>query len=189
MPKEDFIYRLVFTGLKNMDFGLGLSYAFQQNSVQDIADSVPLNANGYYVGTKPWNNNYILAGPVFMKSFNKITIQAGINAGFIISVNPGFNIVLPAVDSLSAPQLSEGVGTGFGFQLKAGIGYQVSNRVGLKLDLSYLGGSPSRTKTYYYYYYVQDPVLGLVPVYQGSEFTVKKKVNTFNVGLGVTIKI
>jgi hypothetical protein len=171
------------------DFGLGISYAFQYNSVQGTADSVPLNASGYYLGDKPWSNNYLLAGPVFMKSIGKINILAGINAGFIISSWSGFNIALPKFDSLSEPQLSEGLGTGFAFQVKASIGYQVTSRIGIRLDLSYLGGSPSRTKTYYYYYYVVDPVLGIVPVYQGSEFTVKKKVNTFNAGLGITIKI
>jgi hypothetical protein len=171
------------------NFGIGVSYAFQQSSVQGAADSVALNASGYYLGDKPWSNNYILAGPVFMKSIGRFDIQAGINAGFIISSWSGFNIVLPKFDSLSEPQLSEGVGTGFAFQVKAGIAYQVSSRIGIRLDLSYLGGSPSRTKTYYYYYYVVDPVLGIVPVYQGSEFTVKKKVNTFNAGLGITIKI
>jgi hypothetical protein len=169
--------------------GLGLTYVFQQNGMQSEADSAPLNANTYFVGDKPWNNNYLLAGPVYINSFGKLTIMAGLNFGFIISLSDNFDIVLPRYDSLSVEQVSEGPGTGFGFQAKAGIGYQLSNRIGLKLDLSYLGGSPSRTKTYYYYYYVLDPVLGLVPVYQGSEFQVKKKVNTFNVGLGITIKI
>jgi len=164
-------------------FGIGASYVFQYNPLQDTAKNVIPDGHLYTLGTKPWNNHYVLAGPVYQQTFGKVTVEAG------LAMSSNFYITLPAADSTSPPTTSEGAGFGFGYKLMAGVGYQVSGRVSFSANLSYLGGSPSRTKDYYYYTYEQDPVLGLVPVYQGAEFTMKKKISSFNPGIGITVKL
>lgn len=170
-------------------FGLGASYIFQYNALTGDAKYVTPDGQGYTLGTRPWNNHYLLVGPVYYQSFGKVTVEAGILVGIVIAMSPNFYITLPAVDSLSQPTTSQGAGMGFAYKLSAGVGYQLSKRVSLSANISYLGGSPSRTKDYYYYYYKQDPIYGLIPVYQGAEITIKKKISTINPGIGITVKL
>lgn len=182
-----FTFSLGLNWIGRKGFGLGASYVFQYNALQKTAKEVTPDGQNYQLGDKPWNNHYLLAGPVYYQSFGKLTVEAGILVGVVIAISPNFYISIP--DSLSQSTTSQGAGTGFAYKLMAGVGYQVSKRVSFSANLSYLGGSPSRTKDYYYYYYVNDPLLGLIPVYQGAEVTIKKKISTFNPGIGITIKL
>ena len=180
---------LGFNWIGKVGFGLGASYVFQYNSLKDTAENVVPDGHQFELGTKAWNNHYLLAGPVYYQSFGKVTVEAGILVGIVVAMSPNFYITLPAVDSLSQPTTSQGAGMGFAYKLTAGVGYQVSRRVSLSANISYLGGSPSRTKDYYYYHYEEDPIYGLIPVYQGAEVTIKKKISTINPGIGITVKL
>jgi len=171
-------------------FGLAGSYCFQHNSQQPNADT--MQPSGFYepLGDESMTNHYLMAGPALIKSFGKLTLTVKLLVGGVLAYSPAFKIWLPTDSTGSGTpgsmDLSEGPGFGVAFQAQAGVGYNITNNLTLNLTFSYLGGNPSRTKDYYFY--VQDEENGLL-VYQGGEFQVKKKISTFNIGVGIAIKI
>jgi hypothetical protein len=169
--------------------GLGLAYALQYNPLDKSAQDVSPSGQQFMLGSKPWINNYLLAGPSYIQTFHKITVSFAARLGVIISSTSNFYVTIPALDSSGTASTSEGVGLGLAYQLRAGVGYTLSEKISLCLHLDYLGGSPSRTKTYYYYIYEVDPVLGPIEVYQQSQVKIKKTVSTFNPSLGIIIKL
>jgi len=133
--------------------GLGISYAFQYSWLNSSVKNATPEEQSYTVGTSPWKNNYVLAGPVFAQNFGKILVTAGVRVGVVLSMSENFRITVPGVDSVSEPVTTGGAGFGFAYQVKGGVGYQFTPKITLALNLNYLGGSPSRSKSYYYYYY------------------------------------
>lgn len=185
-----FMAQIKLNWLGKKDFGLGVSYVFQQNAIQKEArdDTLP-GGDPVGLGDKPWNNHYLLAGPVMVKEFNRIVLDVSVLAGFVIASSNVFDMMVP-VDSIQY-SISSGAGTGFAFQARAGIGYRVSNRIILTASISYLGGNPTRRKENYVYSVIEDPPgSGIyVPVYQGYEDIIRKKISTFNPGIGITINL
>jgi hypothetical protein len=187
-----FMAQIKLNWIGKRDLGLGISYIFQQNPIQKkVQDSVLPGGNPAGLGDKPWNNHYIMAGPVMFKEFaNRVVIDAAILIGFVVASSHVFDMSVPT-DTLGHNMISSGAGTGFAWQLRAGVGYRVSKRIVLTAGLSLLGGSPKRTKTNYNYNVVEDPPGSgiFIPVYQGYEETIKKKISTFNPGIGLIIKL
>jgi len=174
--------------------GLGLSYAFQRNAIQKIVQNDTLA--GYYepLGSRPWTNHYLLAGPVLFVQTGRLSILAKAQIGGVLAYSSNFTIWLPtdAADSLTPGPLkkSDGPGMGVAVQVLAGVGYRVTKNISVDVTLSYLGGSPVRKRDYYYYYWDIDPETGrLQPVYQGGEIEKKRRISTFNIGAGLTIKL
>jgi hypothetical protein len=184
-----FMAQIKLNWLGKKDLGLGISYVFQQNSIQHSAtDIVP--EGGDTLGDKPWNNHYLLAGPVMVKEFSKkIVLDAGVLVGVVIASSNTFTMTVP-VDSVHS-SFSSGAGTGFAFQARASVGYRVSKRIILTAGVCYLGGNPTRKKQNYVYSVVEDPPGSgqYVPVFTGYEEIRKKKISTFNPGIGLIIKL
>lgn len=182
--------RLNWMGRKNI--GLGISYAFQMNNLQDTAKHVTPSGTdtSFVLGTDPWMNHYVLAGPVFQKEFGRWVLDVAVLGGFIISQSSNFTMTVP-LDSMSY-RLSEGAGTGIAVQGKISAGYRISNRVMLTAGFSYLGGTPVRKKENYIFAgYVEDPPGSnyYTPVFQGYEEIRKKPVSTINAGIGIIVKL
>jgi opacity protein-like surface antigen len=185
-----FMAQIKLSWLGKKDFGLGVSYAFQQNAIlKQVQDSIVPGGDPNGLGDKPWNNHYLLAGPVMVKEFNRIVLDVSVFVGFVIASSHVFDMMVP-VDSVQY-SISSGAGIGFAFQARAGVGYRVSNRIILTASISYLGGSPTRKKENFVYSVIEDPPgSGIyVPVYQGYEDIIKKKISTFNPGIGIMIKL
>jgi hypothetical protein len=187
-----FLAQIKINWLGKKDFGLGISYAFQQNYLQKgTADLIIPGGDTSGLGEKPWSNHYLLAGLVMVKEINKWTVDAGMLVGLVIANSNTFTIEVPPPDSVSLATLSSGAGVGFGYQFRVTGGYRISNRVMVTAGFALMGGSPSRKKDLYYYSYVEDPPgSGFYRgVYQGSETVIKKKISTFNPGVALIIKL
>ena len=173
------------------DFGLGISYVFQMNFLQDTALRVTPEGTdtGFVLGDTPWQNHYLLAGPVFQKEFGRLVVDVAVLGGFVISQSTNFTMTVP-VDSVSY-RLSEGAGTGAAVQVRAGLGYRISKKVTVFGSVGYLGASPTRKKSNYTLTYVEDPPESGIyrPEYVGYEEIRKKPVSTFNAGLGIIVKL
>ncbi|MFC2101853.1 hypothetical protein ACFLS7_02565 [Bacteroidota bacterium] len=170
--------------------GLGLSYCFQNNAIA-APDTIPA---GHYepLGSKHWSNHYLLAGPVFSREFGKWLLTLKFQGGGVLSFSPAFRIWMPSSDSLNIndTRLSDGPGFGVAMQALAGIGYRVTNNLSVNLAFSYLGGNPVRMKSYSQYIYETDPATGVqTPVFVKGEIERKKKISTFNIGLGLVFKL
>ena len=182
-----FFIRASATWLGKHSLGLAATYVFQQNKLQSGVEDDTLVGQYDALGSDPWNNHYLMAGPAFMKSIGRWYVIAKMEAGLVLSFSPVFRIWLPG-DTLNpnSMRLSEGPGVGVAFQTLAGAGYHLTDKLTLNLTFSYLGGNPSRKKENYQYVYDEDTGQYL---YVGGERQVKKKISTFNIGLGIAIKL
>jgi hypothetical protein len=178
--------------LGKRDLGLGISYIFQQNWIpKEYQDIVIPGGNPNGLGDKPWSNHYLMAGPVLLTEFpNKVVIDAAILVGFVVASSHVFDMTVP-VDTIGTTMTSSGAGTGFAYQIRAGVGYRVGKRIILTGGFSLTGGSPKRTKSFYSYSYVEDPPgsNNYIYAYQGYEETIKHKIASFNPGIGLIIKL
>jgi hypothetical protein len=185
-----FVAQIKLNWLGKKDFGLGISYAFQQNALQkQFKDTVLSGGDPNGLGEKPWNNHYLLAGPVMVKEIKRFVVDAAILGGVVIASSTTFSLMVPT-DSVNYT-VSSGAGTGFAYQIRVSAGYKVSRKVTLMAGISYLGGSPTRKKDLYYYSYVEDPPGSgnYVGTYLGSETVIKKKISTINPGIGIIINL
>lgn len=174
--------------------GLGLSYTFQNNAIQKGVQNDTLAGYNEALGMKPWRNHYLVFGPVLYIQKGNFTILAKAQIGGMLAYSSNFTIWLPtsSTDSMTPGPLkkSDGPGMGVAVQLMAGVGYLITKNISVDITLSYLGGSPARKRDYYYYYWDIDPNTGrLMPVYGGGEIERKRRVSTFNIGAGLTIKL
>ena len=174
--------------------GIAVSYCFQSNGLQSGADTITPSGHYEPLGKKGWTNHYLLAGPALIKSFGKFTLTVRVLAGVTMAYSSTFKIWLPSdpIDSVTPGpmNLSQGPGIGVAFQALAGVGYNITDNLTLNLSFSFLGANPTRKKSYYNFTYELDPAAGYYrPVYYGGERQVKKKISTFNIGLGIAIKL
>ncbi len=182
--------QLTFDWLGKRDIGLAFQYAYQRNPLLDTASYINPGGIGdtnYRLGPDAWSNHYLMAGPVYLHYFNRISLDVKILAGVLFASSSNFSMTDP-----STQQTARHSATGFAYQFSAGIGYKVSSHFSLKLNASYLAANPSVTKEFYYStiekrideygneYYVS--------VFHGSETTIKKVVSTLNIGIGIIYK-
>jgi hypothetical protein len=187
-----FMAQIKINWLGKHDFGLGISYAFQQNYLQKgTADFIIPGGDTSGIGEKPWSNHYLLAGLVMLKEINRWTIDADMLVGMVVASSNVFTIEVPPSDSLSLETLSSGAGVGFAYQFRVTGGYRISNKVMLTAGFALMGGSPSRKKDTYRYSIIEDPPGSgnYIGAYQGSETVIKKKISTFNPGIALIIKL
>ncbi|MFH1295899.1 MAG: hypothetical protein ABIJ04_01330 [Bacteroidota bacterium] len=187
-----FFVQLSGNWLGKRGLGLAVSYCYQNNAIQaDFADDTLVDMSGP-LGKKPWNNHYLLAGPAFIKSFGQWLLTVKVQAGGVLAFSPIFRIPMPSTDSLNplAFTISDGPGFGVAMQALAGIGYRVTDNLTINLAFSFLGGNPNRSKSSSQYIYEEDPETGFInPVYIHIEKERKKKISTFNIGLGISFKL
>jgi len=170
-------------------FGLGVGYNYQNNPLQqEYADDTLVDMNEA-LGTKHWNNHYLMAGPVFYKPLGKWLINAKMLIGVNMAYSPLFALWMPSTDTLNpeAVTKSEGPGFGLAFQALAGIGYRLTDRLFINLAISYLGANPSRKKEYSMYLNPEPPEVN--PVYIQGERERNKKISSFNINLGIAFKL
>jgi hypothetical protein len=188
-------FQLTFDWMGTKDFGLAIQYTFQKNPLKDSAEFiVPDGWTNGTLGTGSWSNHYLLAGPVFMKVFGKIHVDAKILGGVIVSSSSNFNTPNPT-DSTGL-KMDKNLGTGFAYEISAGVGYAFSPQIALKFNLSLMGGWPGKNRQYGSqltgYEKYTDPVTGISyqrPVYSAPiEYEIKKVVFTLNPSLGLVYR-
>lgn len=183
-----FTFQFGGSWLAKSGFGLGVTYSYQNNPLQSgFADDTLVDMNEP-LGTKHWNNHYLLAGPVFIREFGKLLLTVKVQVGGVLSYSPLFKLWMPSTDTLNpeAVTLSEGPGFGVAFQGLAGIGYRITDNFSVNLAFSYLGANPSRTKEYSMYQRETNPERYL---FVQGERERKKKITSFNISLGVALKL
>ncbi len=185
--------QLTFDWMGKKDFGLSLQYTFQKNPLNDTTRNIV--PYGWYNGTLgpgAWTNHYLMLGPVFMKQFGKLHVDARIMGGVIVSASDNFK-TQNAYDSLKK---DVNLGTGFAYEFSAGVGYSVSDHLTFKFNLSLMGGWPTKSKKYGSQYLGTskevDPITGIVyyePIYSAPvEYEIKKVVTTLNPTIGLVYR-
>lgn len=188
---DGFIIQGGFAWMGKRDLGIEIQYTFQKNALQDTAKYVIPHGQTDSLGTDPWMNHYLLIGPVFIKSFNKLNIEARILGGLIYSFSSNFNTTDPASGKINQNQ-----GAGFALEIGAGAGYLITPNIALRLNINLLAGWPVKNRQYYAqlirWEEVTDPYTGikqLIPIYSAPvEYEIKKVVTTLNPVLGIIFK-
>jgi len=188
------LIQLTFDWMGKSNFGLAFQYTFQSNSLNKSISNFHPSGMSFPLGTGSWSNHYLMAGPVFLKSFKKISLDVKVLGGLILASSSTFNVTNPT-DSAN-PQNVHGIGTGFAYQVSAGLGYTISDHFTLKFNLGLLGGWPGKEKQYgsrlIGYEEYTDPVTGIKyekPVYSAPvDYSIKKIVTTLNPSLGLIFR-
>jgi hypothetical protein len=174
--------------------GLAVQYTYQRNQVENgfskaFPDGMPVN-----MSQGNWSNHYLLAGPVFMKTFGKIHVDAKLLGGLLVSSSSVYDT--PDPTDTTRYEYDSNIAAGFGYQVSAGVGYQFSGHFAVKFNLSLQGGWPAKEREYgseylgYKKYY--DPITGL-PYYDDVysapiTYDMKKVVSTVNPSFGLVYK-
>ncbi|MEI6436102.1 MAG: hypothetical protein WCP32_14750 [Bacteroidota bacterium] len=187
--------QLTYHWLGPKDFGVAIQYTFQNNPLDDYTKSLrPDGWSSGSLGPGSWSNHYLLFGPVFIKTFKKVFIDAKILGGLIVSSSANFTT--PDPTDTSGMKRDINLGTGFGYGISAGIGYAFSSHIAIKVSANFMGGWPTKNKQYssqfLFYKEYRDPVTGLIviePIYSAPvTYEIKKLVATFNVTLGLVYR-
>jgi hypothetical protein len=187
--------QLTFDWMGKKNFGLAIQYTFQKNPLDDsTAFLVPNGWSGGTLGPGNWMNHYLMVGPVFMKQFGKVHVDAKLLVGVIVSSSDNFTTQNP-YDSTGVKK-DVNLGTGFAYGISAGVGYAFSKQLAIKLNFGILGGWPGKNKGYPSQWLgteeVYDPLTGLytyIPVYSAPvEYEIKKVVTSFNPSLGIVYR-
>jgi hypothetical protein len=167
--------------LGKSDFGIAFQYCFQHNPLNSKADSIIPYGTTYPLGSGGWTNNYLMAGVVFLKQMNRLSVDVRFLVGVLISSSPVFSTPDPVTN-----QNTNNTATGFAYGLNIGIGYAVSPRVTLKASLGYLEGYPVLNKQYSSI--VSYDSVTATPIYSTIDLKKKNTTATFNAGLGIIYK-
>jgi len=184
--------QVTFDWMGSHNIGLAIQYTFQKNSYQDAAKTVSpigVHDSSFFLGPGSWSNNYLMFGPVFIKSFGKIEVDAKLLLGIIFASGTTFTTT-----NASNKQNDANIGTGFAYGISAGVGYKCSDQVTLNFNLNLLGGWPGKSKEYSSqiigYEVYKDPATGIAyqkPVYSAPvEYSIKKVITTLNPSIGLT---
>jgi hypothetical protein len=176
------------------DVGLAMQYTFQHNPMTKSANLVFPRGIPDSLGPGSWSNHYLMFGPVFMKAFSRVHIDAKFLGGVIISSSDNFNTPDPT-DTLEYT-FNTNIATGFACQVSAGAGYTISPHIAFKFNLNLLFGWPGKSREYgaqlLGYKKYPDPVTGLPhyePVYSAPvEYDIKKVVTTLNPSIGLVYR-
>jgi hypothetical protein len=186
--------QLALSWLGSSHIGLTVQYTYQRNPVENgfskaFSDGMPVD-----VSQGSWSNHYLLAGPVFMKTFGKIHVDAKLLGGFVVSASPVFDT--PDPTDTTKYEYDSNIAAGFGYQVSAGVGYQFSGNFAVKFNLSLQGGWPAKEREYgseflgYQVFY--NPSTGLPyydKVYSAPiTYDMKKVVSTVNPSFGLVYK-
>ena len=171
--------------------GLAVQYDFLQNPAKNMANLVYPNGVPDSVGSGPFTSHCLLLGPVFMMNIKRLYLEAKLLGGVMLSTGKIFNT--PDPTDTTGTRSSQNTGTGFGFQLSAGVGYTIVRNLTFKFNLGLLGGWPVARNQYpsvlVGYQHMVDPVTHIgydTPVYSAPvDLEVKKPVMTLNPSFGL----
>jgi len=192
--KSGFQVQIALDWMGKSDFGLAVQYTFQRNPLKDTAAFfIPTDRNAP-LGTGSWTNHCLMGGPVFMKTLKKVYLDAKILGGIILSSGTNFNT--PDPTDTTGIRYSRNTGTGFVYQISAGVGLKVSANLALKFNLSLLGGWPEAKKQYkpqiIRYEKHIDPITGFTyqeAVYSAPvDYSIKKVISTVNPSIGLVYR-
>ncbi len=170
--------------LGKSDFSLGIRYTYQNNPFRESAKKLVLPNSKDSLGSGGWKNHYLMPGIFFMHQENRLSYDAQILAGLILSNSPVFQYM----DPLSALQKSA-VAYGWAFGLNVGFGYNISPKVTLKVNAGYLTGFPTFSKDIPSQFLEFDTVTQMNIYSAPRKINIKKVVSAFNVGAGLLIKL
>jgi hypothetical protein len=180
-----------FDWMGKKSLGLCIQYSFQHNPYQKEAENINPEGRSDSLGTTGWSNHYLMVGPVFIKSWKKITLDVKVLGGFMVAIGSNFYYVKPADNSLV-----HDFGSGFALQISGAVGYNITKNLTLKGSLGWLGAWPVKNKEYEAeflgYKEEYDPVSGkwiTTAVYSAPvTYNIKKVISTFNPGIGLVFR-
>lgn len=187
--------QLNYSRVGRHNFGIALQYTYQNNPLNDSASNiVPNGWSSGTLGPGSWSNHYLMLGPVFMKSYGKIVLDAKILGGAIVSSSDNFTT--PDPTDTTGLDKDENLGFGFGYGISVGAGYAFSSHFMIKLNVNLTGGWPGINREYAAQYLgtrsYRDPVTGVIsykPFYSAPvEYDIKKVVTTFSPSLGLVYR-
>jgi hypothetical protein len=188
-----FLGQLTFNWHGKMPVGAAIQYTYQRNpllaSVQD--DTLP--GRVFPLGTGNWSNHYLMVGPAFFKQIQKFSIDVKVLGGIVFAFSPVFYYTSPD----STLSTVKNYGSGFSYEVAAGLGYSISKNLDLRFTLSYLGATATLRKQFGgdFLGYTQryDETTGtwiIEPVYSPVvTLDLKNYINTFNATFGVVVKL
>ncbi len=184
--------QLAFDWLATKDFGLAIQYTFQRNPIENGFSKVYPNGIPASSGSAAWTNNYLLAGPVFMKQIRRLHLDAKVLGGVIVSSGACFD----TPDPTDTAGYNSNIAAGFGYQFSAGAGYAILPHLVIKFNLGLQGGWPAKSRQYGskfigYEEYI-DPKTGL-PYYEAIysapvTYDMEKVVTTLNPSIGLVYR-
>ena len=165
------------------NYGLAILLAYQNNALKDTAKTVIPEKSMNPMGEGSWSNIYLMAGPVYLNWFSKLTVDVKLLGGIIIASSPVFEMMNPET------KLNEGgTGTGWGLGVNIGLGYAINPKLSLKFTLNYLTAFPKADRQYGAYVIGIDSVNGQYIYSAPTEIIIKKTVSALNTGIGVIYK-
>jgi hypothetical protein len=168
-----------FDWMGKRNLGLAIQIAYQSNPINSMVKNDTVKGNSFPVGSGNWQNIYIMAGPVFLKSIQQFIVDVKLLGGFIISMSPAFSTT-----NRETHQKDEITATGFGIGIHAGGAYKINKNVAVQLNIGYVAGFPSVSKQYNASQ-VYDTVLQKIIYTAPSEIKISKTVSTFTAGVGM----
>ena len=183
-----YLIQATFDWMGKKNLGLAVQYSFQRNPYQKEAQTINPEGRSDSLGTKGWMNHYLMAGPVYLKSWKKVTLDVKLFGGIVIAIGSNFYYVKPVDNSIV-----HDFGAGFALQLSTGVGYNITERLTLKGSIGWLGAWPVRNKEYgsEFQGYKQEynPETGqwiYTAIYSAPvTYNIKKVISTFNPGIGL----
>lgn len=171
-------------GKKN--FGLGVNYTYQRNSLADSAAYWKVDGKNFPLGTGVWSNHYLMIGPVFSQDFGKWMLDVRLLGGGMLAFSPLFYTQDPYTGSID-----KNMGAGFAMQFSVGIGYRIAPQWAVFVQVGYLGATAIKDRSYQFmavdtlWNQNHTQIIGLEYSTMVNEIEMKKPVSAFNTGLGI----
>ena len=161
---------------------IGFEVAVSVNAyplAEEIDQLKKMENAAYYEHGFGWWTISGLIGPCFSVPVKNFSFDFRILAGVMDVIRPYFR----NLNSTGAAKLEESTGNGYAFtwHCGAGIQYRLSDKVGLKLSLDYLGSNPEIN--------YQETYSAYQIYYHKEEINYKQPVSSFNSGFGVILHL
>jgi opacity protein-like surface antigen len=178
-----FLGQVNFDWIGKDNYGLGLQYTFQHNSLNSSVNGEKQKGLDYPLETGSWSNHYLMAGFSFLKFFHKVYIEGRALFGVVLSSCSIFNTIDPVYKSPST-----NLGTGFAYGAQVGAGYAVSRRVTVKANIEYILGNPKIHRKYGAQVIGYNDTLGLI-FSPPLDVETKRTVSALLVKAGIVVKL
>jgi hypothetical protein len=178
-----FLLHLDFDWMGKKDFGFAIRYIYQNNPLKSHAKSDTLEGMNVPIGSGGWSNHYLMIGPVYLKSWGKLTVDIKGMAGFVLATSPIFKTMDPVHHNLSG-----NTGLGFSFSLTGSCGYAISDDVSFYAEVGYLQGNPQIHRQYgaeFLFFDLDGNAVYSAPI----KLETKRTISTLNIGVGLIIKL
>ena len=164
------------------ELGIAFQYMYQHNAYRDTAKSITQPGSDFELGSKGWSSHYLLAGPVYVNTFKRLSLDVRILGGVVFAASSLFSDKDP-----STGELRRNVATGFAYEAGIGIGYEIVPWMVIKANLEFVQGFPSLKKQFSYYI-PADTTSGTPGYYSVITHEIKKTITAINIGAGLMFK-